>query len=462
MARSGDRALTAPRTVDVTAVRTVEDLARALRDLRRREARQREGAELTYRQLASKVGWSHAVIAAYFAGKILPPTDRFDALVHLLGATPAEQGTLATARDRVEENRRSAGGRHGRERGSLPPAPRQLPPDPPGFTGRAHLLSHLHRLHAHARRTASAGVIALTGTAGSGKTALALRWAHAVKDRFPHGQLYTDLHGFGPDRPASPESVLDSYLTAFGVPATALPRELDAKAALYRSLLDRRRVLVVLDNAASAAQVRPLLPAGSGCLVVVTSRTRLLGLLTRDQAHRVEVAALPLNEAITVLAGMVGRARVERDPDAARALAQCCDGLPLALCAVGQRAATRPHAPLAALAEELTGAAQPLRLLDLTADGNTTLRTVVSWSYQQLPPDAARLFRLLGRGPGHQLDRGSVAMLAGTDPATAGRLIDTLVAANLLWPERADRYRLPPLFDAYATELASHHPSPTI
>src|SRR5690349_15111683 len=169
----------------IAGVRTLAELASTLRNLRRREARQREGAELTYRQLAAKAGWSHAVVADYLTGKVLPPTGRFDVLIRLLGATAAEQGALATARDRIEESRRDPRPRDtGPDR---PPVPRQLPADVSAFTGRAADLAALDRLLA-APRTAVL-IAAIVGMAGVGKTTLALHWGHSVRDRFPDGQL---------------------------------------------------------------------------------------------------------------------------------------------------------------------------------------------------------------------------------------------------------------------------------
>jgi hypothetical protein len=444
------------RLADVAEVQTMEELALVLRTLRRREARRREGAELTYRHLAGRAGWSHAVVAAYLTGKTLPPTDRFDTLIQLLGATRAEQGALATARDRVEERRRTVTRSTRPEHGL--PVPRQLPADVPGFVGRATELAAMSRLVEAARRSPTVVIVAITGTAGVGKTALAIHGAHQIKHRFPHGQLYADLHGFGPERPASPERILDGYLTALGVPPHGLPADLDAKAALYRSLVDGQRMLVVLDNAASAQQVRPLLPATPGCLVVVTSRNSLTGLVARDRAHRIGLDLLPVNDSVALLAGFLGEDRITAEPTAAVELARLCACLPVALCVAGERAAARPHATLASLAKELTTAEHRLDPLDAGDDDDrgAAVREVFAWSYRRLPPDAARLFRLLGSYPGPYLDRSIVTALAGSEPAEADRLIDVLIATSLLQPEHPDRYRMHDLLRAYARELAEH------
>lgn len=447
-----DRQGAEPSLADVTGVRTVEQLGHLLRMLRRREARQREGAELTYRHLAARAGWSHAVVAAYLTGKTLPPTDRFDTLIQLLGATRAEQGALATARDRVEESRRQL--TISARRGGLP-VPRQLPADVPGFVGRRTELAHLDQLLlARGRRSATVTIAAVTGTAGSGKTALAVHWAHRVRHRFPHGQLYADLRGFSPERPAAPERVLDGYLAALGVPPRGLPPGLDAKAALYRSLLDGQRVLVVVDNAASPAQVRPLLPATPGCLVLVTSRNSLTGLVARDRAHRIMLDVLPVNDSVALLAGFLGEDRITAEPSAAVELARLCACLPVALCAAGERAAAQPHTSVTSLVKELVTAERRLDLLDAGDDHRAAVREVFSWSYRRLPPDAARLFRALGRYDHPYLDRPTVANLAGVATEEVGRLVEVLVAASLLLPERPDRYRLHDLLRAYACELS--------
>jgi transcriptional regulator with XRE-family HTH domain len=441
------------RLEDVAEVQSVEELALVLRELRRREARRREGAELTYRHLAGQAGWSHAVVAAYLTGKTLPPTDRFDTLIQLLGANRTEQGVLATARDRVEERRRALARSIRPEHGL--PVPRQLPADIPGFVGRTTELAALGRLVEAARRAPTVVITAITGTAGVGKTALAIHGAHQVKHRFAHGQLYADLRGFGPERPASPERILDGYLAALGVPPSGLPTDLDAKAALYRSLLDGQRLLVVLDNAASAQQIRPLLPATPGCLVLVTSRNSLTGLVARDRAHRIGLDVLPVNDSVALLAGFLGGARITAEPTAAVELARMCACLPTALCAAGERAAARSHATVASLAKELATAEHRLDPLDAGDDDRgTALREVFSWSYRRLPPDAARLFRLLGRYAGPYLDRSIVATLAGTEPAEADRLVDMLVAASMIQPEHPDRFRLHDLLRAYARELS--------
>jgi transcriptional regulator with XRE-family HTH domain len=267
------------------------ELAGVLRHLRLRDARLRQGKPLTYRQLAARTGWSHAIIGEYLAGTALPPTDRFDHLVHLLGATSEELGALAAARDRVEELRRSFAAQPTSRQEPITPwthVPRQLPPLVPGFVGRRSFLEGLTRLANVDDDGLSAAVIC--GASGAGKTALAIHWAHENISRFPHGQLYLDLRGSGTgSRPVQPGDALVRFLRALGVDPIRMPITVDEKAALYRTLLAGRRTLILLDDAQSPAQVRPLLPGSAISMVLVTSRDPLAGLVATNGAIRIEL-----------------------------------------------------------------------------------------------------------------------------------------------------------------------------
>jgi len=291
---------------------TIEDLGAALRQLRRRQARHRGGPPLTYRELAVKTGWAVGAIADYFNGRVLAPTNRFDVLVQLLDATPVEQGALATARDRIEEARRVAS-----EHRALPnhrPVPRQLPADVFAFSGRAGELATLDVLADPDRGPA---ICAITGTAGVGKTALALHWAHRVADRYPDGQLYANLRGFDAGGAVmDPSEAVRRFLDALAVPPQRIPPDVDAQSALYRSLLAGRRVLVVLDNARDAHQIRPLLPGTTACMVLVTSRNQLTGLVAADGAHCIALDLLTVEDARLLLARRLGDERVTSQPGA--------------------------------------------------------------------------------------------------------------------------------------------------
>ncbi len=318
---------------------TLDDLAGLLRRLRRREARERGGAELTYRELAAATGWSRSIIGEYLSGRVLPPTDRFDTLVRLLGADASELGALATARDRVEDGRRA-------RPGSVL-VPRQLPAEAFGFTGRCGQLAELDAIQGD---RSSVVIAVLAGPAGSGKTALALRWAHRTAHRYPDGQLHADLRGSARN-PVRPATVLAGFLRSLGVPPERVPSHAAERAALFRTFLARRRVLLMLDDAGSAEQVRPLLPGAASCVVVVASRVDLAPLVARDGARRVAVGALPLTEAVALLHTLVGR-RVDDDRAAAVTLAERCRRQPLALRMAAELAVARPSRSLRELLDD--------------------------------------------------------------------------------------------------------------
>jgi DNA-binding SARP family transcriptional activator/tetratricopeptide (TPR) repeat protein len=339
-----------------------------------------------------------------------------------------------------------------------PAAPRQLPPAVPHFAGRS---GELVMLTAQLKRPGGAAgthpvvvISAISGTAGVGKTALAVRWAHQVAGAFPDGQLHVNLRGYDPGAPVPAADALAGFLRALGVPGQDIPAGLDERAARYRGLLAGRRVLVVLDNARDVEQVRPLLPGAPGCLAVVTSRDALAGLIARDGAERLDLDLLPLTDAVGLLCSLIG-CRADADPQAATALAAQCARLPLALRIAAELAAARPAVPLAELARELAGQQQRLDLLDAAGDGRTAVRAVFSWSYQNLSQPAARLFRLLGLHPGPDVTACAAASLARTTSVQARRLLDELARAHLLTEQAAGRFGCHDLLRAYATELAA-------
>jgi tetratricopeptide (TPR) repeat protein/transcriptional regulator with XRE-family HTH domain len=442
---------------DLHRVRTPQELGGVLRQLRRRHARRHNAAELTVRELSRRSGYAYGAISDYLNGKALAPTDRFDVLIRLLGATAAEQRALATARDRVAERRRAR--RTHRVQGvHVGVVPRELPPDVYGFTGRATELAELDRLLDRAGGGPGVGLIsAVAGTAGVGKTALAVRWAHRVGREFPDGCLYVDLRGYDADRPMRPAEALAGFLRSLGVDGTDLPHDEAERAARYRTLLADRRMLIVLDNASNTDQVRPLLPGSSSCVVVVTSRDALNGLVVRHGARRIRLDPLPPGEAVELLEVLIGD-RVAHEPDAAAALADRCVRLPLTLRLAAELASARTDATLAELDAELADVRQRLDRLDAAGDGRTASRAVFSWSYANLEPAAARAFRLLGVYPGHDLDEHGLAALAGTDLDRARSLLDELARAHLVQPVRSDRYGMHDLLRAYAVERAADDP----
>ncbi|WP_329416402.1 tetratricopeptide repeat protein [Streptomyces sp. NBC_00704] len=341
--------------------------------------------------------------------------------------------------------------------------PAQLPMAVGQFSGREEQLAELtrHLIPDGRPDVGAAGpavvVSAVSGTAGVGKTALAVRWAHRMREAFPDGQLYVDLRGYDPDEPVSAAQALAGFLTALGVPGQEIPLRLDERAARYRTAVDGRRLLVLLDNAASAAQVRPLLPGSPTCKVVITSRDSLSSLVSVHGAHRVILDVLTPQEALTLLRALVGP-RVDADPAAAAALAEQCGRLPLALRVAAELVLARRRESLAPLVDELRDHRRRLDLLD-SGDGDprAAVRAVFSWSYDRLPDQEARLFRLLGLHPGPDTDVHGAAALTGESVARTRRSLDALARAHLLHRTGPGRHGMHDLLRAYAAELAGRH-----
>ena len=334
--------------------------------------------------------------------------------------------------------------------------PRELPGPVAGFVGRAGELAALTALLDRSAGQAPAAIVisAIGGTAGVGKTALAVQWAHQAADRFPDGQLYVNLRGYDPDRPMPAADALAGFLRALGVGGQEIPPEEEERAAKYRSLLAGRRMLIVLDNARWVEQVRPLLPGSSACAVVVTSRDSLAGLVARHGATRLELDLLPPVEAVRLLRELIG-AKVRDNPGAAATLAGQCCRLPLALRVAAELAAARPDVPLADLVAELADQQRRLDLLQAGGDPRTALRAVFSWSYRNLDADAARAFRLAGLHPGPDFEAYATAALTGTGLEEVRRVLDALTRAHLIQPTRPGRYGMHDLLRAYARELAA-------
>jgi tetratricopeptide (TPR) repeat protein len=336
--------------------------------------------------------------------------------------------------------------------------PHELPPDVHAFTDRIEQLAQMDLLLASAEDsalTAAVVVSAVSGTAGVGKTAFATHWAHRVSDRFPDGQLYVDLRGFGPSKPVSATEALAGFLRSLGVLNKYIPRELDERAARFRSLVAGRRMLIVLDNAAKAEQVRPLLPGTSSCVVLVTSRDVLQGLVSRDGARRVNLDLLPQAQAIALLQTLIGD-RVGNEPDAAAELVQECGRLPLALRIAADLAVLSPDVTLAELVHDLEDEQGRLEVLDAGADPFTAVRAVFSWSYRNLPPAEAQAFRLLGLHPGRDFEPASAAVLFGAPSLTTCPLLDSLVRAHLVERTRTGRYQMHDLIRVYAADLVKN------
>ncbi|MEU4244092.1 BTAD domain-containing putative transcriptional regulator [Actinoplanes sp. NPDC026619] len=324
--------------------------------------------------------------------------------------------------------------------GSIERAPAQLPADVTGFAGRADALAYLDKVPSLA---------VIGGSAGVGKTALAVHWAHRAAARFPDGQLYVDLRGFGPGGTATdPGEAVRGFLGALGVPAPRIPAETGAQSALLRSRLADKRLVLVLDNARDSDQVRPLLPGAGSCVTLVTSRNQLTGLVAADGAQPLRLDVLSHGEAQELLDRRLGAGRMATDRAAGDAIIGLCARLPLALTLAAAHAVMQPHVGLAELAGGLAGWATPA---GDTPD--TDIRAVFSWSYEALNPAAARLFRQLGVHPGPDFSAAAAAALFGGE-GDEGELAE-LVGASLLTEHVPGRYRLHDLMRAYAQEMAA-------
>jgi hypothetical protein len=409
--------------VDPRRVRTRADLAREL-DLLRAQAAWGTGRKrVSLSDLAKRSGVPRSTLHTYLTGQSLPPADVLDQVVIALGGS--DQALWGDAWDRVAEHEHES-------RRTASEVPRLLPPDVPMFSGRDDQLRTLDDLiDAGTSRTVT--VSAIAGTAGVGKTALAVHWSHRVAHRFPDGQLHLNLRGYDPAAvPMTPAEAAEALLRALGV--TDIPSASAERANRLRSALAGRRMLVLLDNAGNADQVRPLLPATSTCFTVVTSRDSLTGLVVLDGAHRIDLDVLSEAEALDLLRLLLGE-RVTREHDAAVELVRGCARLPLALRVAAEVARSEP---LRQVMTELNE--EGLDLLDSSGDPRSMVRAVFSWSHRRLPPDAAEVFRLLGLHPGRDFDVPAAAALTGADPARAAEGVAVLVGANLVQNRGAGRF----------------------
>jgi DNA-binding SARP family transcriptional activator len=333
--------------------------------------------------------------------------------------------------------------------------PAQLPPEQPGFIGRTAQLSTLDGLMEVAAGGNSLGTAVVTGSAGVGKSALTLHWAHHAAARFPDGQLFADMRGYEQEAaPSDPGEVLGSFLRALGVVAECVPSDLDERVTLYRSILDGRSVLIILDSVRTVDQVLPLLPGNGRCCVVITSRSRLSGLLDRAEVVRVQVNAMPTHDANALLARAVGDDRVVADHDGAVRVGELCGRLPLALRISAERLAAKPHWTVQHLVRRLED--HRTRLDELAMD-EVHLRGRFEPSYRLLNPDAAVMYRRLGLLDVPDFAAWVGAALLDTSPDRAEYLIEQLVDAQLLGVS-ADRnmvhYEFPELFRLHAREHA--------
>jgi tetratricopeptide (TPR) repeat protein/transcriptional regulator with XRE-family HTH domain len=420
---------------------------------RERLAQRRKALGLTQEDLAGLLGVQRSTVVRWERGGATPLPFIRPKLARALRVPASRLAELLANEDRGDSGH---GPRAAPGASSAATAPRQLPAAVPDFTGRGAELAALTRIldDAGAGPPGAVVIFAIGGTAGVGKTALALHWAHQVADRFPDGQLYVNLRGFDPSgSPAVPAEALRGFLDALGVPSDRVPPTPDAQAGLYRSLLADKRMLIVLDNARDEQQVRSLLPASSASQVVVTSRNQLAGLAAADGARLLTLDVLSHGDAVRLLTARLGAERAGAEPAAVADIATRCACLPLALAVATARAAARPGFPIAALAAELRDAGGRLDALD-SGDPSGDVRAVFSWSYQQLSPAAARMFRLLGVHPGPDISAAAAASLAAVSEPQARRLLRELTRAHLVTEHAPARYASHDLLRAYAAAQA--------
>jgi tetratricopeptide (TPR) repeat protein/transcriptional regulator with XRE-family HTH domain len=401
----------------------------------------RTAAGLTLEELAERSGLSVRAISDMERGRtVRPRRSTVEILSRVLGLDmPDERPAYQPA---------------GTSRDGPVTVPRQLPAARQ-FVGRLDEQAVLLAMASRAgREDGAVPITAISGTAGVGKTALAVHWAHRAAAEFPDGQLYVNLRGFDPSGvPMAPAEAIRDFLAAFRVPPEQIPVSLAAQASLYRSLLAGKRILIILDNARDAAQVRPLLPGSPGCAVIVTSRSQLTSLVAAEGAHPIALDLLTSAEARQLLEGRLGKEGMRADPQAIADVIELCVHLPLALAVVAGRVAVESARPLSALAAELRDERVRLDALD-AGDESTSLRTVFSWSYLSLSSEAARMFRLIGKHPGPDIAGLAAASLAGVSRDQAHMALTELTRASLLVEHTPGRFTCHDLLRAYAVERA--------
>ena len=417
----------------------------------------RRAAGLSQQELAERSGLSIRTIGNLERGASKwPYQDSLHRLADALGLRDETRATfLAAAGRRLAPDAATGGtgpagagpGGHARVVAA------HLPAAVPAFVGRRDQLATLSQVLQQPGGTAV--ITAIGGTAGVGKTALAVHWAHQVAGAFPDGQLFVNLRGFDPSgTPVPPDEAVRVLLESLGVPAGQRPQTVDGQLGLYRSLLAGKRMLVLLDNARDAAQVRPLLPGSPTCRVVVTSRNQLTGLVATEAARPLLLDVLTDGEADQLLEQRLGADRLAAHPGATAQIIESCARLPLALSVIAARAAMRPDLYLREIAAELT-ARPDLDAFSVDSDPAADVRAAFSWSYRQLDAGAARAFRLAGLHPGADLERYAAAALSATTAGQAGQILAALDRACMIQPAGPARHGMHDLLRGYARELAA-------
>jgi DNA-binding SARP family transcriptional activator len=471
-----------PALVDVPVTPLVEAATARLQEQRLAAVEARVEADLACGRHAAVVGelrdllndeplreqlWAHLMLALYRCGRQADALAAYQRLHRLLneelGIEPAaalqrlHQRILQTDPDLDPPG---ASPPPAAVTGAGPPAPveapRHLPADVSGFTGRTKDLKALDELLDDRTEDRGMTIAVITGTAGVGKTTLAVRWAHHIARQYPDGQLYANLRGYSGPAPVRPIEVLTQFLRALGVAPEQIPVDVDEAAARFRSLVADKRVLLLLDNAASADQVQPLLPGSPTCAVIITSRDRLGALVAGVGASPLCLDTLPPQDALDLLTRVVGRGRVWAEPDVAAELARLCGYLPLALRVAAANLASRPHQRIASYVAELAAEEDRLAALMVDGDEQTAVHAAFDMSYQRLPEPAQRLFRLLGLVPGPSFGPDAAAALAGTTATQARRLLDRLASAHMIDEIGESRFGFHDLLRHFAGDRARH------
>ncbi|MFJ2730792.1 tetratricopeptide repeat protein [Streptomyces collinus] len=455
----------------------------ALAALRLRLDNARATRGMNKSELARAAGLGRTTVSQALSHNAPPPTkDTISALAHVLRLPPAPLLELLAAGANEGGRERpgkaigssiadpdsarmtdSSGAWHDILGGAASGTPHLLTAAPRWFIGRADELGALSAacLEPSPRSHQPITITVITGAGGIGKTALALQWAHEHADHFPDGHLYVNLRGFDPsDNPLAPDSALRSFLVGLGVPYAAIPVDVHAQAAMFRNLLINKRLLVVLDNAYDTSQVLPLLPGSSTCAVIVTSRNKMPGLMSRHGARILQLGALRHEEATELLHTRIGAQRVNAEPNAAAELLRQCAGYPLALSVIIGQAETHPEFPLTVLAEELYDATTRLTAISDT-EPESNFSAVISWSYQTLTLQQAKVFRLLSMAPGADIGVSAAASMAALGPSEIKGILRELEQCSLLQQPTPGRYRMHDLIRLYAGSLARQEDDPS-
>jgi DNA-binding SARP family transcriptional activator/uncharacterized protein HemY len=396
--------------------------------------------------------WSQRMLALYRSGRQADALSAYQQLREMLaaemGIDPSTDLQRLHQRILAADPALAAPVLFGRQ-----PRPAQLPPDLSTFTGRGTELAQLLTLPADYPNTrpAAAVISAVDGMAGIGKTALAVHAAHQLAARYPDGQVFADLHGFAQDRdPVSPAEALDQMLRSLGIAGEQIPDTVEERAALWRTRLADQRMLIVLDNAANEAQIRPLLPASPGCLVLITSRRRLSGL---DDVHHISLDILPAQDAASLFTRIAGEAQLTDQPaELITDVVELCWRLPLAIRIAAARLRARPTWTLSHLADRLRD--QRHRLAELET-GQRSVTAAVGLSYSYLTAGQQEMFQLLSLHPGIDIDTHAAAALANIPAEQAARLLDELLDTHLLRQHQPDRYRFHDLLFVYARQVCT-------